>query len=122
MHDEMTRCVGGVERTHNCTECSHIDPKTAVTAQVGGGLDRNEYICYNGKMIQSEYLQICGTLTSPVASLVMGPVANPIRSPYHSVISLVVTSAAYEFSSISVFVYPFMYMASVFAMFLLLIW
>jgi len=52
----MTEKVKGAQRMHDRTPCVNIDPKTAVTAQRGGGLDRNEYICYNESLIQKEYL------------------------------------------------------------------
>jgi len=59
MLDEMTRRVSEAQRMHAKTDCTPIDPRTAVTAQIGGGLDRNEYICYNEDLIQSKYLQNC---------------------------------------------------------------
>jgi len=60
MLNEMTERVGDAKRMHDRTDCIAIDPKTAVTAQIGGGLDRGEYICYDEELIQKEYLQ-CST-------------------------------------------------------------
>jgi len=57
MLNEMTARVGAAKRLHDKTDCVDIDPKTDVTAQIGGGLDRGEYICYNKDLIQTEYLQ-----------------------------------------------------------------
>jgi len=52
----MTEKVKGAQRLYDKTPCVDVDPKTAVTAILGGGLDRNEYICYNEELIQKEYL------------------------------------------------------------------
>jgi len=57
MLNEMTSRVKDAQRMHPKTDCTAIDPKAAHTAQVGGGLDRNQYICYNEELIQKEYLQ-----------------------------------------------------------------
>jgi len=59
MLNEMTSRLSDAERMHKRTACTAIDPKKAVTAQEGGGLDRNEYICYNKDLIQYEYLTVC---------------------------------------------------------------
>jgi len=59
MLDEMTKRLSTAKRMHPTTPCTAIDPKTTVTAQEGGGLDRNEYICYNEELIQKEYLTGC---------------------------------------------------------------
>jgi len=60
----MTEKVSGAQRLYDKTPCVDIDPKTTVTAILGGGLDRNEYICYNEELIQKEYL----TCNIPVSS------------------------------------------------------
>jgi len=60
----MTLKVKDAQRLHDRTPCVDIDPKTAVTAQNGGGLERNQYICYNESLIQKEYLT-CDTVEAP---------------------------------------------------------
>jgi len=62
MLSEMTSRLAVAKRLHDPTDCSPVDPKTAVTLQVGGGLDRNEFICYNEDLIQKEYLQGCAAV------------------------------------------------------------
>lgn len=57
---EMTKRVSYAKRMHPETPCTAIDPKDVVhIVQEGGGLDRNEYICYNEDLIQKEYLSGC---------------------------------------------------------------
>jgi len=75
MLDEMTKRVGPAKRMHPPTECTAIDPKTAVTAQEGGGLNRNEYICYDETLIQQEYLTGC---QSSGASHSMGTIIGTV--------------------------------------------
>jgi len=57
--NEMTDRVKDAKRLYPETTCTAIDPKMAVTAQIGGGLDRGEHICYNRDLIQEEYLNGC---------------------------------------------------------------
>jgi len=59
MLDEMVSRVSPAVRMHDPTECTAVDPKTDVTAQSGGGLDRGEYICYDKDLIQTKYLSGC---------------------------------------------------------------
>ena len=80
----MTEKVKGAQRLYDDeTPCVDVDPKTTVTAIFGGGLDRNEYVCYNEDLIQKEYLT-CDrptTTEAPVASPVSEPVASPVMAP-----------------------------------------
>jgi len=57
--NEMTERVKDAQRLYPETECSPVDPKTEHTKQIGGGLDRGEFICYNEELIQLEYLSTC---------------------------------------------------------------
>lgn len=78
MLEEMTKRLSTAKRMHPTTSCTPIDPKTAVTAQEGGGLDRNEYICYNEDLIQQEYLTGCkskGLSTGAIVGIAAGGVA-----------------------------------------------
>jgi len=68
MLEEMEERFGAAQRMHDPTDCTPIDPKTAVTAQIGGGLDRNEYICYNRDLIQTEYLEGCTAGSTPLSA------------------------------------------------------
>ena len=66
----MTEKVKGAQRLYDDeTPCVDVDPKTTVTAILGGGLDRNEYVCYNEDLIQKEYLT-CDRPTGTVSSAI----------------------------------------------------
>ena len=79
MLDEMEKRVSKAKRMHPPTPCTAVDPKSAHTAQVGGGLDRNEYICYNEDLIQKEYLNGCeaspALSAGAIAGIVLGSLA-----------------------------------------------
>jgi len=79
MLEEMTKRMSKAKRMHPKTPCTPADPKSALTAKFGGGLGRNEYICYNEDLIQSEYLSGCSagpTLSNgTIAGIVIGSLA-----------------------------------------------
>jgi len=68
MLNEMTKRTKDAKRLHPKTNCTNVDPKTGVTAQIGGGLDRGEYICYDESLIQTKYLSGLTIATSAAFS------------------------------------------------------
>lgn len=65
MLEEMTTRFAVAERFHERTDCTDIDPKSLQVIKAGGGLDENEYICYNAALIQQEYLQCPPDVVAP---------------------------------------------------------
>jgi len=54
--DEISQRIKTAKRQHEETDCTPVDPKAASVTRRSGGLDQNQYICYNRELIQKEYI------------------------------------------------------------------
>jgi len=70
MLTELAKRLATAEVLQEKTACKSVDPKSVDIIGVGGGLDLNEYICYNKELIQKEYTK-CATTPADSSGGVM---------------------------------------------------
>ena len=86
MLNDLTRELSNAKKVTDTDglDCTPVDPKDiAHRVDDGtGGLDNNEYVCYNKDLIEQEYLKCPPTFVPPpVSPPASPPVSPPVSSP-----------------------------------------